>query len=109
MTSGGAEPLFLDTNILVYANVAQAPLHQLALETIKQYAAAGHTLWISRQIVREYLATVTRQQRFATPMPMSTALTRVRYFLRAFNVAEDSSDSTDRLLVLLDTIPTGGS
>lgn len=109
MTNGDAESLFLDTNILVYANVIQAPQHQLALETIKQRSAAGHALWISRQIIREYLATVTRPQRFAAPMPMPVALARVRYFLHAFNVAEDSADTTDRLLVLLEHIPTGGS
>ena len=32
MTSADAESLFLDTNVLVCVNVAQAPLHQLALQ-----------------------------------------------------------------------------
>lgn len=61
MSNEGAESLFLDTNILVYANVAQAPLHQLARRTIEQYDTAGYMFWISRQIVREYMTTVTRR------------------------------------------------
>jgi len=30
-----AEPVFLDTNVLVFANVAEAPLHELAHEAIE--------------------------------------------------------------------------
>ncbi len=109
MTSGAAEPFFLDTNIRVFANVAQAPMHHVALQTIQRYDAAGHELWISRQIVREYLAAVTRPQVFAAPMPMARAVARVRYYLTRFRVAEDSADVTERLLYLLEQIPTGGS
>jgi predicted nucleic acid-binding protein len=29
------KPLFIDTNILIYANVATAPLHEQALNSIK--------------------------------------------------------------------------
>jgi len=35
MATGNADALFLDTNVLVYANVAGAPLHAEALETIR--------------------------------------------------------------------------
>jgi len=34
MATGDADALFLDTNVLVYANVAHAPLHAEALEAI---------------------------------------------------------------------------
>ena len=109
MTSGGVEPLLVDTNILVFANVAQAPLHKVALQTLQHYDALGRELWISRQVVREYLATVTRPQRFAMPTPVAIALARVQYFLRTFRVAEDNADVTERLLDLVEHIPTGGS
>ena len=68
MTSGGAESLLVDTNVLVYGNVAQAPLDQLARRTMEQYDAALHTLWISRQIVRDYLATVMRRSHRSWPV-----------------------------------------
>ena len=109
MTSGVAEPYFLDTNVLVYANIVQAPLHQLARETIQRLDDAGHNLWISRQIIREYLATVTRPQPFASPMAVPVAINRVRYFLRRFAVAEDTAETTEQLLTMLEQIPTGGS
>ena len=55
-----AAAIFLDTNILVYANVATAPLYSAAQQVIQSYAYAGADVWISRQILREYLATLTR-------------------------------------------------
>jgi predicted nucleic acid-binding protein len=39
-----AEPLFTDTNILIYANVATAPLHEPALNAIKAHHQAGRAL-----------------------------------------------------------------
>ena len=44
----GAEPLFIDTNILIYANAASAPLHEQALKTIKEAYQNECPLWISQ-------------------------------------------------------------
>ncbi len=70
MTTGAASALFLDTNVLVYANVASAPLHDTALEAIRRHYQSGTRLWISRQVIREYLATLSRPQTFTRPRPM---------------------------------------
>ncbi len=61
MTTGAADTVFLDTNILVYATIAEAPLHLNALRTIQTLEQAGTDLWISRQILREYLATLRQR------------------------------------------------
>lgn len=37
MATGDAKPVFMDTNMLVYANVACAPLHAEALTAIRAY------------------------------------------------------------------------
>jgi hypothetical protein len=60
MLTGAVERLFVDTNVLVYANVAEAPFHAEASAAIRTYEAQGVPLWISRQILRAYLATLTR-------------------------------------------------
>ncbi len=67
MTNGEGERVFLDTNILVYANIAEAPLHDAALEVIRTREQAGFSLWISRQVLREYLAVLTRADTFDRP------------------------------------------
>ncbi|MEH1989555.1 type II toxin-antitoxin system VapC family toxin [Nostoc sp.] len=62
MVIGDGDPVFLDTNILVYASQIQSPFHQAAMEAIQGFYDAKIELWISRQILREYLATLTRPQ-----------------------------------------------
>jgi predicted nucleic acid-binding protein len=109
MASGDAEAWFVDTNVLVYANVAQAPLHTVALTRLQEVARTGVPLWISRQVLREYLAVVTRPQRWSAPQPLVRALARVRYFQRRFQVADETAVVTACLLTLLRTIPAGGA
>ncbi|WP_414518984.1 type II toxin-antitoxin system VapC family toxin [Nostoc sp. PCC 9305] len=108
MVIGGGNPVFLDTNILVYASQIQSPFHQPAMETIQDFYDAGVELWISRQVLREYLATLTRPQQFVNPLPIAIVIQDLRYFYNRFRVAEDSSQVTERLLILMEEIPSGG-
>lgn len=103
-----ASPVFLDTNILIYANVAESPLHKTAFNAIRHLEATGCALWISRQVLREYLATLTRSGLFTDPPPVATLIARVRFFQNRFHVADEGSHVTDKLLDLLDEIPCGG-
>ncbi|OKH59965.1 hypothetical protein NIES2130_05770 [Scytonema sp. HK-05] len=49
-------PVFIDTNILVYANLALSPFHSQATERLQAMEEQEIELWISRQTLREYLA-----------------------------------------------------
>jgi predicted nucleic acid-binding protein len=109
MASGDVETWFVDTNVLVYANMAQAPVHAVALMQLQEVARTGAPLWVSRQVLREYLAVVTRPQRWSAPQPLMRALARVRYFQQRFQVADETAVVTARLLTLLRTIPAGGA
>jgi predicted nucleic acid-binding protein len=55
--------VFVDTNVLVYAHVAEAPWHQEAQDAIVDHEAAGAPLWVSRQVLREYLVSLTHRAR----------------------------------------------
>jgi predicted nucleic acid-binding protein len=100
--------VFIDTNVLVYANIASAPFHQQALDAIYRLWDADVDLWISRQVLREYMATVTRPQRFMQPIPTEQTVIRVAYFQSLFRIADDTVDVTAELLQLVQTYPTGG-
>jgi predicted nucleic acid-binding protein len=102
-----AEALFVDTNVLVYANVAEAPQHAAALAAISRAREAGRTLWISRQVLREYLATLTRPQAFAS-VPRATVLEQARWFAEHFEMANDTAAVAEQLLRLMATVPVGG-
>ena len=91
--------MFVDTNVLVVARAASAPGHEAAL-AIMDLMRREEPLHISRQVLREYLAVVTRPQTWASPLPMPDALLDVRRFASAFEVLEDSQAVTDMLATL---------
>ena len=103
-----ADPAFVDTNVLVYASQAGTARHARALALLRRADAAGARLWVSRQVLREYLAVVTRLQPGAAAVPVVQAAADVRRFAASFAVAEDGPGVTERLLDLLERFPTGG-
>lgn len=103
-----AEPLFIDTNVLIYANVARAPLHEQALNAIKVAHQSERPLWISRQVLREFIAARTRPQTFAQPSTPEVVIERVRYLEEPFQVADDTATVTEQLIKLLGHFKLGG-
>jgi predicted nucleic acid-binding protein len=99
--------LFVDTNVLIYANIVESPFHAAALAALRQARAAGRALWISRQVLREYLVALTRPQSFAM-VDRVTVLEQVRLFTEHFEVADDTTMVTAQLLTLLTELPGGG-
>jgi predicted nucleic acid-binding protein len=99
--------LFVDTNVLVYANVIETPLHAPALAAINAAQQAGRTLWISRQVIREYLVTMPRPQTFEN-LPHSTVLEQVDQFVERFQVTDDTLAVTGQLVKLLGNFKIGG-
>jgi len=106
MTSGS--PVFLDTNILVYANLALSPWHAQAVQRLTALDAEGTPLWVSRQVLREYLAAMTRPGELTGTIPMPALLNDVRYFAQRFRVADEGAPVTAQLLALLTEIPVAG-
>lgn len=96
-----AEPVFIDTNVLVYVTRPSVAQHTIAFDSLNRLEMQGAPLWISTQIVREYLAVVTRPQATAPALPMASAIADVRCFLDTFNVADCGSRVLERLLDLL--------
>jgi predicted nucleic acid-binding protein len=103
-----AEALFIDTNVLVYANQLHASEHARALALINRAEHDGLTLWISRQVLREYAAAVTRPQLGGPALPVSTAVERMRWFAQRFAVADETAAVTAELLQLLGSVPAAG-
>ena len=104
-----ADPVFVDTNVLVYADQAGSAFHAPARAAIGRLEREGAALWISRQVLREYMVTVTRPSPAGVP-PMTRAevATAVEGFLTAYAVAEDGPAVMARLVELVRSIPVGG-
>jgi predicted nucleic acid-binding protein len=96
-----ADPVFIDTNVLIYATRRTASEHAAAQAALARLEGEGSSLWISFQILREYLAAVTRPQATSLALPTRTAIADVRRFQQVFDIAEDRPVVLDRLLALL--------
>ena len=100
--------MFIDTNVLVRARFTAAPDHVSARARLRDVVAGDERPRISRQIVREYLAVVTRPQTWSAPLAMSDALRDVDWFASAFDVLEDGPDVTRILTALCREVPVAG-
>lgn len=108
MPTAPARSVFVDTNVLVFATVATAPRHAEAKAKLDAERAAGAVMWTSRQVLREYVATVTRPQTYVRPLPPAAVDAVVRQFLKDFLIAEDGPQVTHHLLTLLAQVACGG-
>lgn len=91
--------IFIDTNILVYANLDTAPEHQAALLRVTALEAQALPLWISRQVIREYLATVLRP---TLRLDRGDVIATARAFEQRYTIAEETPVTTTHLFSLLE-------
>ena len=99
---------FIDTNVLLRANNDTLPLHRQADHLIKTVRHDGYELWISRQIIREYLAQITRPGFLATPLTIEQTESHINVMRAVFKIADETEQVTTQLLALLKAYPTGG-
>ena len=99
--------MFVDTNVLVNARSAEEPDRQAALDALLRERQT-ETLRISRQVIREYLAVVTRPQTWASPLSMTEALLDVDRYASVFEILEDGQAVADMLAWLCREVPVGG-
>jgi toxin-antitoxin system PIN domain toxin len=96
MTTEGS---FVDTNVLVYAAANSAPFHDRARAALIRLAATER-LSISRQILREYVAVMTRQQTWGKPLSLAEAIADTTALTNRFDVLEDGPAVWDELCAL---------
>ena len=99
--------MFIDTNVLVYSLIPQAPDHHIATAALER-AVEDEPASISRQIIREYLAVVTRPQVWSPPLSMADALDNVLWIVNTFQILSDGPAVTNRLMTLCREVPVGG-
>lgn len=99
---------FVDTNVLLRANHDAMPLHVEAESLVKQIQREGFELWVSRQVIREYLVWITRPGFLALPIPVEQAIEQINIIESLFQVADDTTHVTRKLLELIKKYPTAG-
>jgi len=93
--------VFCDTNIILRAYHDVFPQHKGVKATFDRLLADGSDLWISRQVIREYLVQVTHAHTFTTPLTSEQAVQHVSNVLQTCQVVDENRSTTDALLMLL--------
>jgi predicted nucleic acid-binding protein len=96
-----ADKVFLDTNVLVYADTGDPVFGHAAQTKILYLASQGYELWINRQVIREYCVIVSRKMKEAGSYDPMRLVNRVRQMEQQFLVADETTDSTNALLSLI--------
>lgn len=104
-----AERVLVDTNVLIHSSVAGSPFHAQARAALNSLHDARCMLCVTRQVLREYLAALSRPQSFANPHSWSVLADDVRRFERQFVVIEEDAEVTAGLLDLGQRLPVGGA
>ncbi|MCI5159489.1 MAG: VapC toxin family PIN domain ribonuclease, partial [Candidatus Electrothrix sp. AUS1_2] len=65
-------------------------------------------LFISRQVLREYLATMTRSDMLTEELPRESVIEAIRHFEEDFTVFDDVPGVTEQLLELAETVSVSG-
>jgi predicted nucleic acid-binding protein len=94
--------VFIDTNVLVYAVSQHSPWYRAARERLVDLSRADAQLWISRQVIREFLAATSRPTGLTRPLSVQEARRTVEWVTRVARIAEEDALVTRRLLDLLE-------
>ena len=100
--------MFIDTNVLVIARIPDAPDHRAARASLERAFRDPEPLRISRQVIREYLAVVTRPQTWPVGITRDEALDDVSRLTRSFEILEDGPLVTETLVGLCREVAVGG-
>jgi predicted nucleic acid-binding protein len=100
--------VFVDTNILTRATTEAAPLHSQARTQLDKLWNEGAELYISHQVIREYIATATRPQTYSPALPVDKVLDQVEDFRKTFHILPDSPAVLSTLLDLARNVVVGG-
>ena len=100
--------MFVDTNVLINARFIEASDYDVANEMLERALRDGEPIKISRQILREYLAAVTRPQPWTIVVTLEEALDDVNTLIERFEILEDGPLVTHTLIGLCREVPAGG-
>lgn len=106
--TGDKHLIFVDTNVLIRMHVESAPEHETIRAVMKRLLLENYEIWISRQVLREYSAVLTREQPYTKPIAPSLVAEQVRLFEMRYRIADENSRVTAALCTLMDTILMGG-
>lgn len=103
-----AVKVFVDTNVLLRAMLTDMDLHVEADGWLKRMWQGSAELWISGQVIREFLVQATHPRTLKEPLPMESVIERLNMITPLFQIADETATARQILLELLRAYPTRG-
>lgn len=100
--------VFVDTNILLRAILTDIEWHIEADELIKRMLREDSDLWISGQVIREFIVQATHPRTLKVPLTIKEVVRELGLIEQLFHVADETAAVRTKLLSLLQTYPTQG-
>ncbi len=100
--------VFVDTNILVFANVKTSPFHEKAKTKLIELVENDNELFISNQVIREYLAVLSRPDVNGKRLADELLIKDTKRLRTEYTVLFENNQTLDNLLMLLSNCPKGG-
>ena len=100
--------MFIDTNVLINSRISHAPDHDVARAGLERAFQDLEPVRISRQVIREYLAVVTRPRTWPIAITRQDALDDVSRLISSFEILEDGPGITELLMALCREVSVGG-
>ncbi|MFC5381813.1 type II toxin-antitoxin system VapC family toxin [Aquipuribacter nitratireducens] len=103
MTTAPAERVFVDTNVLLAATDEARPDHAAADAVLRRWPADGVSLYVSGQVLREYVVVATRPIAVnGLGLDPSDVVANVRALRSALRMLEETTAVADSLLRLVE-------
>ena len=99
---------FVDTNILLRVLLTEMNLHAEVNALFQQMLRDDAELWISGQIIREFIVQATHPKTLKTPLTIVEVIAEINQFKPLFSVADETAPVREKLLELLREYPTSG-
>ncbi|MBN1834050.1 MAG: PIN domain-containing protein [Deltaproteobacteria bacterium] len=96
-----AKSIFIDTNVLIYANNRESPLCEVARGKLDELALSGNALFVSNQVIREYLVIMTRPGFVEKPISSESAIEDAKRITKEFTLLFPDRNSLDKLMELI--------
>jgi len=100
--------IFVDTNILVFANVKTSSFHNSAKAKLIELTENDYELYISNQVIREYLSVLSRPDANGNKLSDSSLREDLVRLKTQYTVVFENEQTLNNLQMLISECPTGG-
>jgi predicted nucleic acid-binding protein len=99
-----ADPLFLDTSLIIAATVEAHPTHKAASNFVDAWVAEARPMLISLQVCREFLVVLTRQPVSGRTFTLTESLAALEVWLTGCQVSRRDGKCPSRVPAARPTI-----